>query len=151
MPSPKTTPPSDFSRIFTAFPLSGFPVDQLAFTQRRNFDTATAVVQLAVDSWQTVFRRQIDVITQSATEGSTGLQELLSPGAPHEKLAQHADFFKSSFEKGLSNLHEVSDILVKSSNEATDLLAKNVSESLAEFKGALAKAEAEPSRALVVA
>jgi phasin family protein len=147
MPSQKTTPPSDFSKIFTPFPLSGFPVDQFAFMQRRNFETATAVIQLAVESWQTVFRRQIDVITQSATEGSTGLQELLSPGAPNEKLAQHADHFKSSFENGLSNLREVSDILVKSSSEATDLLAKSVSESLAEFKGSLAKAGAEPARA----
>ena len=147
MPSPKKTSPTDFSKIFTTFPLSGFPVDQLTFAQRRNFETATAVAQLAVDSWQAVFRRQIDVITQSAAEGSTGLQELLSPGAPHEKLAQHADFLKSSFEKGLSNVREVSDILVKSSGEATNLLAKSVSESLAEFKGALAKVEAEPARA----
>jgi phasin family protein len=147
MPSQKTTPPSDFSKIFTSFPLSGFPVDQLALAQRRNFETATAVVQLTVDSWQTVFRRQIDVFTQSATEGSTGLQELMSPGAPQEKLVQHAEFFKSSFEKGLSNLREFSDILVKSSTEATDLLAKSVSESLAEFKGSLTKAETEQARA----
>ena len=149
MPSPKTTTPNDFSKIFAPFALPGFPVDQLSVAQRRNFETASAVIQLAVDSWQTVFRRQMDVFTQSATEGSTGLKELLSPGAPQEKLAQHADFFKSSFEKGLSNLREVSDILVKSSSEATDLLAKSVSENLAEFKGSFAKAEAAPSRALV--
>jgi phasin family protein len=93
----------------------------------------------------------MDVLTQSATEGSTGLKELLSPGAPQEKLAQHADFFKSSFEKGLSNLREVSDILVKSNSEATDLLAKSVGESLAEFKAALPTATAETGRALVVA
>jgi phasin family protein len=151
MPSQKASPPSDFSKIFTSFPLSGFPVDQLSVAQRRNFETASAVIQLAVDSWQTVFRRQMDVLTQSATEGSTGLKELLSPGAPQEKLAQHADFFKSSFEKGLSNLREVSDILVKSSSEATDLVAKSVSESLAEFTAALPKTAAETGRALVVA
>jgi phasin family protein len=147
MPSKKVVQASDFSKLFTSFPLSDFPVDQLASAQRRNFETATAVAQLAVDSWQTVFRRQIDVFTQSATEGSTGLKELMSPGAPQEKLAQHADFFKSSFEKGLSNFREFSDILVKSSTEATDLLAKSVNESLAEFKGSLTKAEAEPARA----
>ena len=151
MPSQKTTPPSDFSKIAMAFPLPGFPIDQLAIVQRRNFDTATSIIQLAADSWQTVSRRQIDMITQSAIEVSTGLQELLSPSAPSEKLVGHADFLKSSFEKGLSNFREVSDILVKSSNEATDLLAKNVSESLTEFKGALAKAGAEPGLALVAA
>ena len=139
MPDPITTVSGDLSKLFTVFPLSGLPVDQLAFAQRRNLETATAVVQLAIASWQTVFRRQIDVITQTATEGSTGLQELLSPGAPQDKLAQHADFFKSSFEKGLSNLREVSDIFVKSSNEAADLVAKSVGESLTEFKGSLAK------------
>src|SRR5579859_1418744 len=139
MPSPKTTSPGDLSKILTSFPFAGFPLDQLAVTQRRNVETATAVVQLTVDSWQTVFRRQLDIFTQSATEGSTGLKELLSPGAPQEKLAQQADFFKSSFEKGLSNFREVSDIFVKSSSEASDLLAKSVSESLAGFKGSLAK------------
>jgi len=146
MPSPKTTPPGDVSKIFTSFPFAGFPLDHLAVTQRRNVETAAAVVQLTVDSWQTVFRRQLDMFTQSATEGSTDLQELLSPGGAQEKLAQHADFFKSSFQKGISNFREVSDILVKSGSEATDLLAKSVGESLAELKGSLAKYEAEPAR-----
>jgi len=146
MPSPKTTPPGDLSKIFTSLPFAGFPLDQLAVSQRRNVEMATAVVQLTVDSWQAVFRRQLDIFTQSATEGSAGLQELLSPGAPQEKLVQHADFFKSSLKKGLANFREVSDILVKSSSEATDLLAKSVGESLVEFKGALTKYEAEPAR-----
>lgn len=146
MPSPKTAPPRDLPKIFAPFPPAGFPLDQLAVTQRRNIEAATAIVQLTVDSWQTVFRRQLDIFTQSATEGSTELQELLSPGAPEEKLAQHADFFKSSFKKGLSNFREVSDILVKSSSEATDLLAKSVGESLAELKGSFVKYEAEPAR-----
>jgi phasin family protein len=147
MPAPKRASANSISDLLTSFHLPHFSVDHMASVNRRNFEAATATIQLALESWQTVFHRQINVITQSAAEGTIGLRELLSPGAPEEKLAQQADFFKSTFEKGLSNLREVSEILVESSTEATDVLAKSVTESLAEFKGTLTKAEPKQARA----
>jgi phasin family protein len=130
----------DFSKFFTPFQFPGLPVDQIASTHRRNIEAATTAAQITFDFFQTVFSRQMDALNQSATDGSNGLQHLFAPGAPTEKLSQNADLLKSSLEKGLSNFREVANILVKSSTEATEILAKRASESLNELTGSLAKA-----------
>jgi len=140
MPAQKTAQFNDFSKYFTAFQVPGFPADQLVAAQRRNFEAVAAATQVTVDSFQTVFRRQVEILTQLASEGPDGLRSLLEPAAPEEKLAQQADFVKSTFEKGVSNFREMSDILVKSSTEAANLLAKRVTEGFGELKGATAKA-----------
>jgi phasin family protein len=135
-----TAQPTDFTKVFTQFATSGFPADHVASAQRRNFEAVVVATQVTAESWLTVFRRQVEIFTQAAVEGTNGLQHLWSPAAPDEKLAQHADVLKVTFEKGLTNLREVSQILTKANAEATDVLAKRVTESLAELKGIVAKA-----------
>jgi len=75
-----------------------------------------------------------------AQDSANGVQQLVSAGAPKEKIALQADLAKAGFEKGLTNLREVSDILVKTNADAGDLLAKSVGESLTEVKTAFASA-----------
>jgi phasin family protein len=139
MPAQSTAQPADFAKVFTQFVASGFPADHLASAQRRNFEAVAAATQVAAESWLTVYRRQVEILTEAAVEGTNGLQHLWSPGTPDEKLAEHADALKATFEKGLTNLREVSQILAKANAEATDVLAKRVTESLVEMKGVVAK------------
>jgi phasin family protein len=139
MPAQSTAQPTDFTKVFTQFATSGFPADHVALAQRRNFEAVVVATQVTAESWLTVYRRQVEIFTQAAVEGTNELQHLLSPGAPEEKIAQHADVLKVTFEKGLTNLREVSQILTKANAEATDVLSKRVTESLAEMKGIVAK------------
>src|ERR1700760_3229689 len=85
MPDPKFGT-YDFSKFFAPFQLPGVPVAQVASTHRRNIEAATAAAQIAFDFFQTVLHRQIDILNQSAAEGSNGLQHLFAPGASTEKL-----------------------------------------------------------------
>jgi phasin family protein len=139
MPAQSTVQPTDFTKVFTQFAASGFPVDHVASAQRRNFEAVAAATQIAAESLLAAYMRQVEIFTQAAVEGTNGLQQLWSPAAPEEKLAQHADALKATIEKGLTNLREVSQILTKANAEATDLLAKRVTESLTEMKGIVAK------------
>jgi phasin family protein len=144
MSAKSTAQPTDFTKVFTQFATSGFPADHVASAQRRNFEAVLAATQVTAESWLTVFRRQVEIFTQAAVEATNGLQHLWSPAAPDEKLAQHADVLKVTFEKGLTNLREVSQILTKANAEAADVLAKRVTESLTEMKGIAAKTQALP-------
>jgi phasin family protein len=140
----KAVQSNDIAKLFSSFAVPGFPFDQLVSIQRRNFEAATTAVQIAADSWHAMFRRQQEVFGQAAEEGSKRLRDLFAPGAPDEKLAQHADFVKSAVEKGLTNFREVSDILVKSSVGATEVLAKRATEGLTELSGAVESAALRP-------
>jgi phasin family protein len=141
MPAQSAAQLTDLTKVLTQFAASGFPTDHVASVQRRNFEAVAAATQVTAESWLTVYRRQVEIFTEAAVEGTNGLQHFWSPAAPDEKLAQHADVLKVTFEKGLTNLREVSQILTKANAEATDLLAKRVTESLAELKGIVAKTQ----------
>jgi phasin family protein len=141
MRTQSTAQPIDFGNLFTSFPIQVLPVDHIVSVQRRNVEAVAAATRIAAESWLTIYRRQVEILTQTATEGANGLRHLWSPGAPDEKFAQHADAVKTSFEKGVSNLREASGILTKANAEVGDLVAKRVTESLTEMKDAVAKAK----------
>jgi phasin family protein len=141
MTAQSTAQPIDFFNLFTSFPIQVLPVDHIVSVQRRNVEAVTVATQIAAESWMTVYRRQVEILTQTVTERAAGFQHFWAPGARDEKFAQHADAVKTSFEKGVANLREASGILAKANAEVGDLLAKRVTESLTEMKDAVAKAK----------
>jgi phasin family protein len=127
---------TDFTKAFAAFQFPGFDLEKITSAYRKNFDALNAAGQLAFEGLQTAARRQFEMASELAT-GSNGAQDFFSVTSPTEKIAQHADLAKTAFDKGLTNLRELSEILVKSNNEAAEVLAKRVGESLTEFKTVL--------------
>jgi phasin family protein len=70
-------------------------------------------------------------------ESSTVLRELMSQGAPEQKIAQQTEVVKTAFEKALANLRELTEMVAKSNTEAADVLTKRIGESLTELKTSL--------------
>ena len=130
---------SEFSKLFTPFPAMAFGVEDFIASQQKNYDAFAKATQLTAESWSMLFNRQAELARKAAEDGSNTVRQLFSGTAPREKLAQQADLVKDSFEKGVANFREVSHLIVKANTEATDVLAKRVTEGLAEIKGAVAK------------
>ena len=139
MPNPANGqfPTPDFAKMFSSFQsfqIPGFDMDKILSTSRKNFDAMNTAGQLALEGMQTAMRRQIEMVTELAGSGTTGVQDLFAVGSPQEKIAKHADVFKTSFDKGLANLREISEIIGKSNSEAAEVLTKRFGEGLAELK-----------------
>lgn len=131
---------SDFSKLFMPFPVASLRIEDFIASQQKNYDAFTKATQLAAESLSLVINRQAELARKAAEDSSNTVRQLFNGAAPQEKLALQADFVKDSFEKGVASLREVSDLLVKANNEATDVIAKRVTEGLAEIKGAVIKA-----------
>ncbi len=131
---------SDFGKLFMPFPVAGFRIEDFITWQQKNYAAFTEATQLAAESWSTVFSRQTELARKAAEEGSNSVRQLLNGGAPHDKLAQQTELVKDTFEKGLANFREVSSLIAKANAEATDVLAKRVTDGLTEIKGAIRKA-----------
>jgi len=139
-PTENNTIFNDFTKLFFQFPATGIRIDQLITSHRRNYEAITRATQLAAESLNTVFHRQVAIAGQAAEDGADGIRRLMSAGAPKDQVALQADLMKVAFEKGLANFREVSDILAKANADTTSLLAKRVGEGLSELKGAVAEA-----------
>ena len=139
MPSPsKATPITpDFTKFFGTFQIPGLDLDGFVASQRKNFDAVSAAGQLAFEGFQAAFRRQIEIATELAGNGSTGVQDLFAiSGTPQDKLAKQADVFKASLDKGLANVREIWEIIGKSNSEAAEVLTKRFGEGISEIKTA---------------
>ena len=138
MPTP-TNPflENDFTKIFSEFKIPGFDMQSLVATQRRNIEAVSHANQLAVEGVQAVMRRQGEILRQMVEESSSALKDMMAAGAPEAKIAQQTELVKSSFEKALGNLRELTEMVAKSNTEAADVLTKRIGESLTELKSSL--------------
>jgi len=132
---------TDLTKIFSEFRIPGLDIESLVATQRRNIEAVTAANQLAVEGMQAVIRRQGEIIRQMVEESGSAMRDLMSAGAPEQKIAQQADLVKSAFEKALANLRELTEMVAKSNTEAADVLTKRIGDSLTELKSSLQRAK----------
>jgi phasin family protein len=142
----------DFAKLFGADKIFGgefpalpsaaqfpFDVKSLLETQRKNLQAFSEAIQVVVESSQTIAQSQAEILSQFAADNSSLMQEIANEGTPEEKIAKQADLIKKNYEKSVANWREISDIASKSGKEASEIINKRVSASLAEIKTSLGK------------
>ena len=124
----------DMSKMFADLKLPKVDMDAVMATQRKNIEALTSANKLAFEGMQAVARRQADVMRQMMEEMSGMISDMMSAGSPEEKVARQADLAKQTFEKILSNMKELAEMLSKSNSEAATVINARISESLEELK-----------------
>ncbi len=124
----------DMSKMFAEMKLPKVDMDSIMATQRKNIEALTSANKLAFEGMQAVARRQADVMRQMMEEMSGMISDMMSAGTPEEKVARQADLAKQTFEKILSNMKELAEMLSKSNSEAATVINARISESLDELK-----------------
>jgi phasin family protein len=136
MPSPQ----EEFLKLFGEFRMPAMPDFQaLAEAQRKNIEAITAANRIAIEGAQAVARRQVEILQTSVSELSDAVQTMSREESPVGKVARQTDLIKSSYEKAVSNVKELSDLIQKSNNEALNLLNARFSAALDEVKSAVSK------------
>jgi phasin family protein len=129
----------DMTKFMGDFKVPGFDVDAMLAAQQKNLQAVTEANKLAMEGLQAVAKRQTDVLKQTMEELTSTMQQMMANGAPQDKIAQQAELAKDGFEKVLSNMKEVSEMVAKSNTEAADVLSKRISQQLDEIKQTVGK------------
>jgi phasin family protein len=130
---------NDFTKAFENFQAAPFDLRVMMEAQRKNMQAFTEAQQMAMEGLQAAAQRQSEIISQLVEDNSSFARELMGEGSPEQKIAKNADIFKKLYEKTVSNMHEISDILSKSNVEASKIINKRVSASMNELKTAVEK------------
>ncbi len=128
---------NDFSKLFEGY--NAAPVDMKAFleTQRKNLQALSEVQQTAMEGLQAVAQRQTELLSKFVEDNSSIAKQALSEGTPEEKIAQNAEIFKTTYERNVDSLQELSELINKSNQQATGILNKRVTASVNELKSAV--------------
>jgi len=132
---------NDFTKFFDVASFNGLTLYMKTFmeSQRRNFQAFAEAQQRALEGFQAVTKRQGEIISQMVEDNSAGAREIIGAGSPQQQVAKQADLMKEVYEKSVSNMVEIGDMLSKSNWQASDIITTRVTASLTEIKSALEK------------
>lgn len=107
----------------------------LAEAQRRNLEALAAANRVAMEGAQALARRNMEMLQQTMTEMTEAAQRLASAEAsPQAKAAQQAEMMRAAYERAVSNMKEIADLIQKSNGEAVGLLNRRFTEAMEEVK-----------------
>lgn len=129
----------DISKYLGDFKVPGMDVDSLVSSQRKNIEALTQANKLAYDGLQAVVKRQVEILRQTVDEIAQATKDIAEPGNPQDKAAKQTELAKEAFERSLSNLRELSEMIAKANNEAFELLNKRFTQTLDEVRDAFLK------------
>ena len=129
----------DFNKMFGGFKLPVPDVETLMASQRKNVEALTEANRTVVAGMQAIMRRQGEILSETMSTATSAVQELTGITSAQEFTAKQVDLTKTAFEKAFANIHELADAVVKSADEALDIINKRIAEGLDEVKELAAK------------
>ncbi|WP_428489477.1 phasin family protein [Rhodopila sp.] len=125
----------DFGKLFADMKLPAVP-DMEAFinASRRNMETLTAANKVALEGAQAVGKRHVEILQQSMAELTEAVRAMSSVEAPQAKAAKQAELLKQAYERTVTNMKELGDLIQHSNAEAVNLLNARFAEAMDEVK-----------------
>jgi phasin family protein len=125
----------DFTKLFAELKLPAMP-DMEAFiaANRRNIETFTAANRVAMEGAQTIARRNMEIMQQSMAELTEGMKALATVEGPQAKAAKQAEMLKLAYERAVTNMQELRDLIQQSNAEALALINQRFVEAMDEVK-----------------
>jgi phasin family protein len=136
---PTLPPEMDPMRLLSEMRVPMVDVEALAAAQRRNLEALSAANRVALEGAQAVARRHMEILQQSMSDMTEAVRGASTGGNAQERAAKQAEIVKASYEKAVTNMKELADLIQKSNAEALTVLNKRFSEAMDEVRGLVAK------------
>ena len=126
---------ADFSKLFADMKVPGMGgMDVFLNAQRRNMEALSAANRVALEGAQTVAKRHMEIMQQTMSEMTESMRELSSPESPQAKAARQAEMLKHAYERAVSHIRELADLIQRANSEAIEMLNKRFTEAMDEVK-----------------
>ena len=131
---------AEFSRMFADMKLPAMPdLEAFLSVQRRNMDVLSAANRVALEGAQTVARRHMEIVQQTMSDMTDSMRQMSNPDSPQARAAKQAEMVKQGYERAVTHMRELADLIQQSNGEALGLLNKRFAEAMDEVKELAAK------------
>lgn len=126
---------AEFTKMFGEMKWPMMPdMDGFIAAHRRNLETLSAANRVALEGAQTVAKRHMEIVQQTMQEMTETIRDLSSPGSPQEKAAKQAALVKQAYERAVSHMKELAELIQRSNGEALQMLNQRFAEAMDEVK-----------------
>jgi phasin family protein len=126
---------AEFTRMFSDMKFPAMPdMDAFLAAHRRNMETLSAANRVALEGAQTVAKRHMEIVQQTMQEMTETIRQLSSPESPQVRAAKQAELVKQAYERAVSHMRELGDLIQRSNGEAIAMLNQRFAEAMDEVK-----------------
>ncbi|MFO1152879.1 MAG: phasin family protein [Rhodospirillales bacterium] len=130
----------EMSKMLGQYKVPGVDMDAIVASQKKNVEALVAANRTVVEGLQAVMRRQGEILQETMGEVTKAVQGLgKSASSPQDLVAAQADLAKKVFEKSLSSMREIAELVAKSQTDATQHINARISATLDELKQSVLK------------
>jgi phasin family protein len=132
----------DLTEMFARMKLPFMPdMQALVAAQRRNLEALTEANKLALEGAQAVARRNLEIMQQTMAELAENMQAMASPETPSAKASKQAEMVKKTYERAVTNMKELGEMIQHANAEAVEVLNTRFTEAVEEVKSLAQKAK----------
>lgn len=115
----------------------GVNMDALVASQKDNLEALSAANRAAVEGVKAVGEWQVKILQETVQELTTAIGGLAKVGSPQQMIAAETELAKKAFETAVRKMRELSEIVAKANQQATDAIVSRIPASLEEIKDVL--------------
>ena len=132
-----------YKELLSKFNLPNLDTKALLDAQVKNIHAVADANRAILESTQSLFQRQSEMLKQALEEASEAAKSLGSSTTAQEAADKQIKMIEDSVSKALSNFSEIVGMLRKSQDETTKQVTDRFNENLEELRASLAKAKPE--------
>jgi len=140
---------AEYSKMFSEMKVPMMPgmpdMESFLSMHRKNLEVLTAANKVALEGAQTVARRHMEIMQQTMHEVSETVRDMTTAESPQAKAAKQTELMKASYERAVSHVKELADLIQRSNGEALNMLHARFTEAMDEVKAIAAKSGKTPA------
>jgi phasin family protein len=109
-------------------------MEALVAAQRRNLEALTEANRVALEAAQAIGRRNLEIMEQTMTDLSEGMQAMASPDEPGARVAKQAETVRRSYEHAVTSMKELAEMIQHANADAVEVLNKRFIEAMEEVR-----------------
>ena len=126
---------SEVQKILQQYKIPGVDVDAIAASQKKNVEAVTTANRAAAEGLQTLAKRQAELLQETMRETSQAAAEMAKSMNPSDIVVKQTELMHSAFERGVTAMREMADIVSNSNRQATDAINSRIAATLEEVRG----------------
>ena len=135
MANPKQ--PFDFNDLSRRLGELRFPeIDwqELMAAQQKNWAALGQANKVWLEGTQKVVQREVEILQSALAEAAEASKDMMKEGDARAAAEKRLELAKSSFEKAISNIREISEAATRANQDALDVIQKRAVEGFDEIK-----------------
>lgn len=132
---------TEFSKMFSEMKMPAMlDMESVMAAHRKNMEVLSNANRVALEGAQTVAKRHMEILQQTMQEMTETMKDLSTPETPQAKVAKQTELLKIAYERAVSHMKELADLIQRANSEALGMLNARFTEAMAEVKALASKA-----------